>query len=54
MNRENEHKTHGRNISSSFSLKLGWGDWKFTLFSWELEINKHPTQNNNRVKETKD
>ncbi|KAH7111814.1 hypothetical protein B0J11DRAFT_410751, partial [Dendryphion nanum] len=31
---------HGPGIETSFSLQLGWGNWRFTVFSWEMSIRK--------------
>jgi hypothetical protein len=32
-------------ISSHFDLHLGWGDWKFTVFSWDLKITPSARRN---------
>ena len=30
-------------MSSHFNFQLSWGTWKFTLFSWDLNIKKEHT-----------
>lgn len=34
-------------MSSHFEVQLGWGTWKFTLFSWDLKIKKPHTHCDN-------
>jgi len=34
----NEHICEG--MSSHFDLQLGWGKWKWTVFSWDVNIKK--------------
>ncbi|KAK1917344.1 hypothetical protein P3342_000057 [Pyrenophora teres f. teres] len=33
--------TVASNISSQFKLDLGWGSWRTTVFSWDINIHKH-------------
>ncbi|KAF2807077.1 uncharacterized protein BDZ99DRAFT_422483 [Mytilinidion resinicola] len=33
----------GGGVSSHFDLQLGWGRYKFTLFSWDLNVKKEHT-----------
>lgn len=30
-------------MSSRFDFQLGWGKWKFTLFSWDVNVKKGHT-----------
>ncbi|KAI1131786.1 hypothetical protein F5Y10DRAFT_261725 [Nemania abortiva] len=31
----------GREYSCHFDCRLGWGRWKFTLFTWDMYIRKN-------------
>lgn len=33
--------SHGRRMSSHFDLQLGWGTWKFKLFSWDVDFRRY-------------
>jgi hypothetical protein len=44
---EDETDTHSGEMSSSFKFQLGWGTWRFTLFSWEINIKREHAHNNN-------
>ena len=35
-------------FSSHFDLQLGWGRWKFTVFSWDLIVSKPAGRNTQR------
>ncbi|KAF2129356.1 hypothetical protein P153DRAFT_366753 [Dothidotthia symphoricarpi CBS 119687] len=37
---EDEPATGESIMSSHFDLQLGWGKWKFNVFSWDLNIKK--------------
>ncbi|KAF2498556.1 hypothetical protein BU16DRAFT_615586 [Lophium mytilinum] len=44
-----ESNTHsGGGFSSHFDLQLGWGRWKFTLLSWDLNVRKEHTHGDGR------
>lgn len=43
-----EPYTCGEEISSQFSLHLGRGSWRFTLFSWDLSIRSEHTHEDER------
>jgi hypothetical protein len=36
---ETDDDTPRSSASSHFHLKVGWGQWKWTLLSWDLNIN---------------
>ncbi|KFZ16041.1 hypothetical protein V502_05276 [Pseudogymnoascus sp. VKM F-4520 (FW-2644)] len=38
---DNETDSHARSVSSHFDAQIGWGRWKFTLFSLDMNIKKH-------------
>jgi hypothetical protein len=35
---DGEHRRRGRGLTASYSFDVGWGRWKTTLFSWELNL----------------
>lgn len=37
---DDETDSAGRGVSSHFDVKLGWGRWRFTLFSWDMNVRK--------------
>ncbi|KAK2763323.1 hypothetical protein FQN54_009959 [Arachnomyces sp. PD_36] len=37
---EGETNPPARRMSSHFDFKLGWGKWKHTLFSWDMNVRK--------------
>ncbi|KAJ0168413.1 hypothetical protein CTA2_6416 [Colletotrichum tanaceti] len=40
-----EQEPHGTGFSSSFDLQLGWGSWRISVFSWDVNVrreNTHP------------
>lgn len=37
-----------KSVSSHFDIRLGWGKWKFTLFSWDIEVNSYLEGNSSR------
>lgn len=45
---ESERDTHSGGVSSHFDIQLGWGTWRFTLFSWDLNIKKEYTHGKGR------
>lgn len=44
-NPKDETDTCTGGVSSHFKFQLGWGTRKFTLFSWDLNIQKEHTHN---------
>lgn len=36
-----EQHSHARKISSQAEVSIGWGRWKFKLFSWDVSLNRH-------------
>ena len=44
---ENEPETHYGEMSGSLEFYLGWGTWRFTLFSWKMNIRTEHTHDNN-------
>ncbi|KAI1774330.1 hypothetical protein F4818DRAFT_79882 [Hypoxylon cercidicola] len=37
-----------RGASSHFDITLGWGKWKFTVFSWDASVRKQAGENPQR------
>lgn len=37
---DNETDSPARSMSSHFDFTLGWGQWKHTLFSWDMNVWK--------------
>ncbi|KAL6792252.1 hypothetical protein GGI42DRAFT_335654 [Trichoderma sp. SZMC 28013] len=36
---EAEPEAQGGGISSHFNFQVGWGKWKMSLFSWDVNVN---------------
>ncbi|KAK1753255.1 hypothetical protein QBC47DRAFT_54411 [Echria macrotheca] len=41
---ESETTVHGRATSSHFDLKIGWGKYKLTLLSWDINTKNSTTE----------
>lgn len=39
----NEQKSHGTGFSSSFDLQLGWGSWRTSVLSWDVNVRRGHT-----------
>ncbi|TQN69789.1 hypothetical protein CSHISOI_05688 [Colletotrichum shisoi] len=35
-----EQKSHGTGFSSSFDLQLGWGSWRTSVLSWDVNVRR--------------
>lgn len=44
---------HSQEMSSHFDVQLGWGAWKFTLFSWDMKV-KHDRGTIHRKEESRE
>ncbi|KAK2758622.1 hypothetical protein FQN54_003312 [Arachnomyces sp. PD_36] len=44
---DDETDLPAKRMSSHFDVQLGWGQWKFTLFSWDMNVWK-PTRGTTR------
>ncbi|KAK0657909.1 hypothetical protein B0T16DRAFT_402714 [Cercophora newfieldiana] len=41
---DSETNVQGHKVSSHFDIKLGWGKYKFTLFSWDMNVKNTTTR----------
>ncbi|KAL6693497.1 hypothetical protein J3F84DRAFT_80088 [Trichoderma pleuroticola] len=41
---EAEHEAQRGGISSRFNFQVGWGKWKTSLFSWDLNVRREAIQ----------
>ncbi|KAI0180541.1 hypothetical protein GGR52DRAFT_248751 [Hypoxylon sp. FL1284] len=35
-----EEEPHSRRYSSHFDMTFGWGKWKFTILSWDVDVTR--------------
>ncbi|WQF75222.1 hypothetical protein CDEST_00236 [Colletotrichum destructivum] len=38
-----EQQSHGTGFSSSFDLQLGWGSWRTSVLSWDVNVRREHT-----------
>ena len=43
-----EPKTHGGGMSSQFTFEVGWGRWKWTVFSWDINVRRGHSHSRSR------